>query len=226
MGKILFVTGTGTGVGKTLLTASLLHHLRRGGVDALAMKPFCSGGREDVELLQALQSDAGVPPDQVNPFYFPEPLAPAVAARRHHRRIRLAQALQRIRAMEHRCARLLVEGAGGLLAPLGERFTAADLIARLGCAVVVVATNRLGTINHTLLTVAALRRLTPQTVQVVLMGSGARDASAATNLAVLRQWAAPAPVRAVPFLGPGASRPEAVKNNWKKMKKVLARLWL
>ena len=82
--KIIFITGTDTGVGKTLLTALLLHHLRQTGVHALAMKPFCSGGRADVRLLQSLQrgelSDA-----EMNPFYFAEPIAPFVAAKKHEK---------------------------------------------------------------------------------------------------------------------------------------------
>src|SRR5438477_7771150 len=82
--KIIFITGTDTGVGKTVLTACLLDHLLKSGVDAIAMKPFCSGNREDVELFQAIQehrlSDAAI-----NPFYFADPVAPLVAARKERR---------------------------------------------------------------------------------------------------------------------------------------------
>src|SRR5581483_3100804 len=85
-GRILFITGTDTGVGKTLLTAMLLHHLRVAGRRTLAMKPFCSGGRDDVELLHALQ-DGELTADEINPFYFSEPTAPLVALRRRHRDI-------------------------------------------------------------------------------------------------------------------------------------------
>ncbi len=102
MRKIIFVTGTDTGVGKTLLTGLLLCHLRRRGVNALAMKPFCSGGRNDIELIQALQNHA-LPDEEVNPFYFPEPLAPLVAARKHRRRISLSQVLRSIERVETQC---------------------------------------------------------------------------------------------------------------------------
>src|ERR1017187_6787143 len=85
--------GTDTGVGKTLLTGLLLHHLRQSGCHALAMKPFCAGSRSDTEFLLAAQ-DGELTPDEITPFFFAEPLAPLVAARRHHRNIRLPEVLQ------------------------------------------------------------------------------------------------------------------------------------
>src|SRR5579859_7771518 len=87
-GKIIFITGTDTGVGKTVFTSLLLHHLRKSGVYALAMKPFCSGGRGDVWLLRAMQ-DGELSEEEINPFHFPEPVAPLVSARQHKRRIPL-----------------------------------------------------------------------------------------------------------------------------------------
>src|SRR5439155_5445206 len=93
----------------------------------------------------------------VNPFYFPEPVAPLVSARKHRRRISLSTALKVIQNVANQCHTLLVEGSGGLLVPLGEGYTVADLITALSCAVLVVCRIRLGTINHTLLTAESLR---------------------------------------------------------------------
>src|SRR5260221_14172519 len=93
--RTIFITGTDTGVGKTLLTALLLAHLRQNGVPALALKPFCSGGRADAELFHALQ-DGDLTLDEINPFYFREPIAPLVAARKHRRRIQLDDVLKNI----------------------------------------------------------------------------------------------------------------------------------
>ena len=152
--RIIFVTGTDTGVGKTLLTGLLLYHLRQRGCHALAMKPFCSGSRADTEFLRAVQ-DGELTSDEVTPFFFAEPLAPLVAARKHRRTIRLKEVVRRIRRLSDRCECLLIEGIGGLLVPLGEGFTVRDLVARLGCEVIIVSRNRLGTINHTILTGAA-----------------------------------------------------------------------
>src|SRR5215212_7683018 len=108
---MIFITGTDTGVGKTLLTGLLLHHLRRSGQSALAMKPFCSGSLGDVKLLHQLQEGA-LSLDQINPFYFAEPLAPLVAARRERRRITMAQVLTTINRVAKRCDVLLIEGSG------------------------------------------------------------------------------------------------------------------
>ena len=83
MSRVVFVTGTNTGAGKTILTALLLAHLRSNGVHALAMKPVETGGRRDARLLHALQRDE-VSLEEVNPFWFREPLAPSIAARRSH----------------------------------------------------------------------------------------------------------------------------------------------
>jgi len=175
--RILFITGTDTGVGKTLLTALLLAHLRNSHVHALAIKPFCSGDREDAKLLHSLQ-DGQLSLEEINPFYFPEPLAPLVAARKHHRRITLEDTINHITGIAARLTpslrhsnsgfrnpqsairnppALLIEGVGGLLVPLGDYYTVLDLISRLDCEIIIVARNQLGTITLTLLTVHALR---------------------------------------------------------------------
>ena len=115
--RIVFVTGTDTGAGKTLLTGLLLHHLRQNGCHALAMKPFCSGSRADVEFLRAVQDD-DLTLDEINPFFFAEPVAPLVAARKHNRLIRAPEVLRRIKGLAAQCECLLIEGIGGVMVPL------------------------------------------------------------------------------------------------------------
>src|ERR1700742_4055293 len=127
LGKIIFITGTDTGVGKTIFTGLFVHHLRATGVHALAMKPFCSGGRGDVRVLRAMQ-DAELTEDEINPFYFPEPIAPLVSARQHKRNISLNEVLRRINKIARQCECLLIEGAGGLMVPLGEKYFVSDVI--------------------------------------------------------------------------------------------------
>ncbi len=221
--RIIFVTGTDTGVGKTLLTGLLLHHLRDAGTPALAMKPFCSGGTADVDLLQSLQPGE-LTTREMNPFYFSEPVAPLVAARRRHRTIELPDVTRAIFEIAARCPCLLIEGSGGLLVPLGEGFTVADLIAKLRCETLVVSRNRLGTINHTLLTVRALQDTGNQRLKVVMMGCPKRDVSSRSNVATLAGLLAPVPAVEVPFLGPKPLRPAVIKNHAKKIKKMLARM--
>jgi len=223
--RVIFVTGTDTGVGKTLLTGLLLRHLRASGLHALAMKPFCSGRRADVRFLSLLQ-DRELTLDEINPFFYPEPVAPLVSARKHRREVALSTVVESIAALSRRCEILLVEGAGGLLVPLGSRFTVADLIERAADEVIVVAANRLGTINHTLLTVRALRMpgLRPLPIKVVLMQHRLRDASVSSNETILREMLAPVPIWGLAFLGKNPGRLPTLKNLSRKLKKVLAEL--
>src|SRR4051812_24374946 len=156
MGKIIFITGTDTGVGKTVLTALLLQHLRQKKVHALAMKPFCSGDRADVEMLQKLQPGE-LTDSEMNPYFFAEPVAPFVAANKLGKTIRLRDVVRKISNIQKRCDVLLMEGIGGVMVPLGKGFCVHDLIIALNATAIVVSQNKLGTINHTLLTVSVLQ---------------------------------------------------------------------
>jgi dethiobiotin synthetase len=222
--KIIFVTGTDTGVGKTIFTGLLLHHLRTAGVHALAMKPFCSGGRGDVRLLRAMQ-DRELTEDEINPFYFPEPVAPLVSARARRRAISLAEVVRQIGKIAARCECLVIEGSGGLLVPLGEKYRVADLIQRLHCEVVVVSRNRLGTINHTLLTVNALKHLGVKKMAVALMETGKKDVSAKTNGRILSELLKPIRLYSLAFLGKNADKSGVLKKSHKKVKKTLAQMY-
>jgi dethiobiotin synthetase len=219
--RIVFITGTDTGVGKTLLTGLLLRHLRRHGCQALAMKPFCSGGRADVRLLHTIQGGE-LTLDEINPFFFDEPLAPLVAARKHHRLIRLPDVLRRIAHVASRCQCLLIEGSGGLLVPLGESYTVADLISKLRCEVLVVSANCLGTINHTLLTTRYLQHLGIKRLKVIMMARLRPDASSEFNPRILAELLRQVPVLSIGFLGRNPTRFEAIKATEKKFEKTLA----
>jgi dethiobiotin synthetase len=221
--NILFVTGTDTGAGKTVLTAMLLAFLRDGGGGALAMKPFCSGSRGDARLLHGLEKQC-LTLNEVNPFYFDKPLAPAAAAGRDSPKVPLQAALRPIRRLAGRCNLLLVEGAGGLLAPLGENYTARELIRHLHCRTLVVCPNRLGVINHVMLTAEALQHAGIQEFTVVMMGVRKPDISAGSNPRMIRRRLRANPVFCLPYLGFGASQAALVKKNAKYFKKTLARL--
>ena len=221
--RIIFITGTDTGVGKTLLTGLLLHHLRQTGCHALAMKPFCSGSCADTEFLSAVQ-DGELTSDEITPFFFAESVAPLVAARKHHRFIRLQDVLRRIRSVAGRCQCLLIEGIGGLLVPLGEGFAVRDLIAKLACEVILVSRNRLGTINHTILTTDALQDVEMIGLTIVLMSSQEGDSSTSSNGRILAELLAPTPVLPMGFLGVNLLRSEDLKESARKSKKTLARI--
>lgn len=165
MGKGIFVTGTDTGVGKTIVTAVLARLLRMRGVKVGVMKPVTSGCSEvdgnlvSDDALLACRA-AGIPcSGDVTPYLLREPLAPAEAAKIDGVRIEFA----RIRESFDRLATLydfmLVEGAGGLMVPLVGGFLMADLARELDLPLLVVARPNLGTINHTVLTCFAAQQM-------------------------------------------------------------------
>lgn len=221
MTRTIFVTGTDTGVGKTVFAASLVYVLRSQKVNAVGIKPFCSGSRDDIVALQSVQPGA-LTAEEVNPFYFHAPVAPLAVIRQTRRNIPLKNALAKIRRVRERCDVLVIEGSGGLMVPLGEGYTVADLIRALKCEVVIVSQNRLGTINHTLLTVDAVKRLEPKKLNVVLMPRATRDASTPTNFGILHDLLRPTPILPYPFLGRKRTRVRLFRQNAKILKKVLA----
>lgn len=222
-GNILFITGTDTGVGKTVLTALLLAHARARGMRVLALKPLCTGGREDAEVLSALQ-EGKWPLDFVNPWWSDVPLTPAIALRRKRKQANKDAVLAHIRTAQKMADLLLVEGAGGLKSPLGEDFDALDLIEVLKSAVIVVARNRLGCLNHILMTVELLKQRGATVAAVVLQAEKRPDLAAQGNVIFLRKKAGFPPIFTIPWLGAGASSQECVKKNEKKLKKTLARI--
>jgi dethiobiotin synthetase len=155
----VFVTGTDTGVGKTVLAAALAAALRAAGVDVAAFKPAVTGLEEpepgrpaDHELLAAA---AGRPPDEVAPYRFGPPVSPHLAAELAGTPLDPAALVAAARALHADV--VVAEGVGGLLVPLTLGFTVRDLAVELGWPVVVAARPGLGTISHSLLTVEAAR---------------------------------------------------------------------
>lgn len=163
MSALLLVTGTDTGVGKTLVTAAIATALAARARRVDVAKPAETGCRlaegrlvpEDaVTLAAAVRSDT--PLEEVCPYRFAEPLAPALAAERAGQTIDLPHLVAALRRRAAATDILLVEGAGGLLVPLTRTATYADLAAELGAPVLVVVGSRLGAINHARLTFDAL----------------------------------------------------------------------
>ena len=187
------------------------------------MKPFCSGSRADVALLRSLQGRE-LTTDEINPFYFREPVAPLVAMRKEGRKISLAEVLERIQDVERRSERLVIEGTGGVLVPLSEGFAVADLIGELGCWVIVASRNQLGTLNHTLLAVNTLQYKGIGPIKVVLMDQRRVDVSGHSNQRILNELLFPLKVSRLPFLGPRALFRACFQKNYGKIKKKLARL--
>ena len=187
MKRTFFITGTDTGVGKTVLTALLVKCLREGGVNAAALKPICSGGRGDaLNLFSAMEGALSL--DEINPWHFRAPVAPLLAARQENRKVRLPQVLAHVRAIQKRFEFLAVEGAGGLLSPLGQYFNSRDLILALRATPLVVAPNCLGTVNQVLLTLEALPEAFRRKAKLVLVSPAKPDIATQTNARLLTQF--------------------------------------
>lgn len=198
----LFITGTDTGVGKTVVACSGLRQMRAAGVRAGAYKPVCSGAESaalvgqrwsDVDAL-AGALDGEFPPERICPQCFAAPLAPPLSAQREGRQVDPVLLTAGRDWWAGRVEVLIVEGAGGLLSPLAEGISNADLARDLGYPVLIVAADRLGTINHTLLTVeVALARGLHVAGVLLNQVSAAPDPSAGSNQAELSR-SCPAPV--------------------------------
>jgi dethiobiotin synthetase len=164
----LFVTGTDTGVGKTTVACALLAAFRKLGLPVSPLKPLETGCPPDSVGSDAarLAAAAGTDPARAGLLRFAEPVCPEAAGRAEDRPIDVPAllALCRERAAEP----TLIEGAGGLLVPIAPGYTMADLAADLGARVLVVARTRLGTLNHTLLTLAECRRRRLPVIGVIL----------------------------------------------------------
>lgn len=223
----VFITGTGTGSGKTVLTALLLYHLRSRGFKALAMKPVCTGSRDDVRFLQSLQPNE-LSDDCINPFYYKQPVAPVIAARRYKHKVSVQGVLRSIKRVKERCDILLIEGAGGLMVPLNDSGdTWADLLKRLKSPVIVAASNRLGVINSTLLTVDKLNSIGIRKVTVSLSNTvktAQKDASKRTNYGVLVKNLNKTPVIEIPNIGVGTVKKAQIAQGSKKIEKILAQI--
>lgn len=198
MSRILFITGTDTDVGKTFFSALAVHVLRDCGVNVAGLKPICSGGRADARVLQKI-SRAGLPLDAVNPWHFRAALAPVLAARREKRRVRLREVVAHVRRVAKRFEVVVVEGAGGLLSPLGEDFDSRDLILALDAQPIIVCPNRLGAVGQALLVLEALPKRAAARARVVLVAPPKADRASRTNAALLEENIGAGRIYAMPW---------------------------
>ena len=161
----IFITGTDTGVGKTYVATGIAAALTRKDVNVGVMKPAETGcgmraglliPRDAHLLMKAAKVRDSI--SLVNPYRFRKPLAPSIAAEQEGKRINLARIEGAFKTLSRRHDFMIVEGAGGIMVPLTDSYTYLDLAKAMGLHVLIIARPGLGTINHTLLTVAALRQ--------------------------------------------------------------------
>lgn len=221
----LIISGTDTGVGKTYVGCRIATALRESGVRVGAYKPVCSGAGElqSVPLrwddIEALWTATGAlyPRERIGPQCFAAPVAPPVAARLEGRAVDPELLRTGIDWWRERVDILLIEGAGGWLSPMSERESFADLAADVCCPVLIVAADRLGMINHTLLTIESIQaRGLPVAGIVINHLHRDADASAATNAVELERRTSVPILADVEFGGDAVLRPgsPAARMGW------------
>jgi dethiobiotin synthetase len=179
------VTGTDTGVGKTFVASGLVRYARSKGIDSVGMKPICTGDNNDVRrLVEACGSCE--PEHLINPVWYRTPVAPYTASIIEDRLIDLSAIREAFEKLAGRHASVLVEGAGGIAVPISIQYDFRDLARDLRLNVIIVSANRLGVLNHTRLTVEAVRAA-GLTCSLIALNSVQADAdlSQTTNLSVL-----------------------------------------
>lgn len=179
-GQKIFIAGTDTGVGKTIITGAITAALCAEGCNVGVWKPVQSGaiigdGNSDAERLIQYSGLNEVTPAEIAPYSFRTPLAPMLAAKAEDVRLTTVALYEAGKSLFQRFDALLVEGAGGIAVPLTEDALVVDWIAEFNMKVLIVARSGLGTINHTLLTAAMLRHKGIDIIGVIL-NDGARTA--------------------------------------------------
>lgn len=204
MGKGFFITATDTGVGKTMTVYALALLLRHEGFNVGIMKPIQSGGDGVTGDAGFLKEQLGLTDDirDINPYCSKEPLSPHLALSRAAITIDMVRIKDAFMRLQARYDIVLVEGAGGLLAPINGQLDMADLAKWLGLPIVVVSRLGLGTINHTLLTLREAERRGLSVIGVILsdMSGGKKGLPEKTNPEALRERNAAMILGTVPFL--------------------------
>ena len=205
------VTGTDTGVGKTFVTSGLVRSARSRGLDSVGMKPICTGDNDDVH--QLLDACGFCEPEYViNPIWYRTPVAPYAASIIEDRLIDIGAIREAFDKLATRHSSVLVEGVGGIAVPIRADYDFRDLAREIGLHVIVVAANRLGVLNHTRLTVEAIRSAGLQCSLIALNSVQCEsEISQATNLSLMEN------LLDVPIA--------AVEHNQREFGDLVRRLW-
>ena len=203
MAKHYFVTSTGTGIGKTYVTAALIRQARARQWTVAATKPVISG----FDKQEIAASDSGVllaalgreptqeNAEKISPWRFAAPLAPNMAARAEGRVLDCAALFAFSRAaLEEKADLILIEGVGGIMVPLDDENTVLDWIAALEAPVLLAVGDYLGTISHTLTALAVLRARSADVAAIVVNEGEGASVAFDDTLAEIAKWVAPVPV--------------------------------
>lgn len=217
MNKGIFITGTDTGVGKTFVASGLIKAIKGMGVNVCPMKPVETGCKikngkvvpaDAVKLLKASGIKESV--DSVNPYRFRQPLAPAMAAEDEGVVIKRSKIISAYKRLSKVYDFIVVEGAGGIMAPVYKRYLYLDMIKDIALPLIIVSRPGLGTINHTLLTIEAARSRGINLLGVIINhASGAgKDLSEKSNPEIIEK------LGRVPILGiiPNFNNPASLRS--------------
>lgn len=209
MNKGIFITGTDTGVGKTVVACGVAALLKSWGINVGVMKPVATGDRRDA---QQLARAAGVTDelDVINPQFFKAPLAPSVSAKLERHELDIEAIYRAYWYLQKRYQMLVVEGVGGVKVPLGESTYVVDLIHALRLPALVVSRPGLGTLNHTLLTLDALETAKVPVTGVLFNGGKGNTLAEKTNAEALQEHMTVQFLGTVPFEARFENNPQAV----------------
>lgn len=224
--KGIFISGTDTGVGKTVISSGMVCLARQRGLSAIGVKPFETGciatdkglvPEDGIKLVES--ADHTVTIEECVPFRFKMPASPYRAAKQEGAEILLEAALQHINRLSHKTDFMIIEGAGGLMVPLNGDFLIIDLIAKLEMPVLLVAAMKLGTINHCLLSLEALRsRKLPISGIVLSQTHESRGPEELFTAEDLSLFAHGIPIATLEYIPPHRQEPKAVasilQNTW------------
>jgi dethiobiotin synthetase len=211
----VFVTGTGTDVGKTFVTAALIRHLRDAGKMVDAFKPVVSGfdaeriaGSDPDVLLSALGRASTLEEVQrISPWRFSAPLSPDLAAKSEGRAIHFPDLVAFSQKATDAGGTIFIEGVGGIMVPIDQSHTVLDWMSALHSPVLVVAGSYLGTISHTLTALHVLARRNLEIAGVVVSESATTGATLSETVESIGRFAPSIDLVAIPRLAPGAPPP-------------------
>ena len=226
---VFLVVGSDTGIGKTVFSGLFVRYLEGKGLRLHFAKPFCSGSKKDIEFLEI----AGHSPSKLetNYWYHDEPVSPAAWEMRVGKKINFDDIVSKLKEVDG--AGLydisLIEGVGGLLAPITRHSSVASLGQKIGARLIIVAPNRVGVVNHILLTLESALSRSLSVDCVILMEQKNPDASAIDNAELIGMHLPNKidfkGIFEFPWLGTGASNPDFIASNVKKAESVLEKIF-
>jgi len=184
----IFITGTDTGCGKTYVTALLAKYLIDQGINVGVMKPISTGPKaEDDALYLKRALKLKDPLSLINPIHLKYPLAPLPAAKIENRNLKIETIFKAYKQLSKHQSLMIVEGIGGVLVPIKKNYFVADLIKDFDLPAIIVAKAGLGTINHTLLTIEALKSRKIEIAGVIINGFRGKELSERSNAQVIEK---------------------------------------